>query len=151
MASARVALLKKVLPASSDSDPAIAHALSTSSNPPAGVSATTIKSAVLANAVADISDDNETLIRHILQDPQVSTLRDVAFRYDQAKVASISASSAAGGNGGVNDIESNEHHLDPRLAYASDQATFQSRLFHAEPTAVLHRMVQRNQVSARWT
>jgi hypothetical protein len=139
MDSPRVAILKTVLPSSPNADAAIAHAVSGSSSPPPGISPALVKKAVLANAVLDISNDNEELTRHVLQNPEVSTLRDVAFRYDPKLVASLAASGGSGSG--------DNHQDDPSSAQTLNEKDFQARLFHAEPSAVIHRMVSDNQVS----
>ncbi|KAI9858495.1 MAG: hypothetical protein M1813_006436 [Trichoglossum hirsutum] len=78
--SARTALLKSVLPDAPHVDAAIARVVEGQPPPAAGpVPADVLQKAQLANALADISDDNKFLVERVISNEKIGTLRDVAL------------------------------------------------------------------------
>lgn len=147
--AARTEFLKSVLPDSPQRDSEIAHVVATT---PLGITnerpSDLAQKVQLANALADLTDGHAPLVKKILDDPHVSSLRDVAVRYDTEVLRSLATSAKAVSR------KQETTPTDPTVAAASvrtspslDVESFQRRLFHAEPSAVLQRMVSDNQVS----
>jgi hypothetical protein len=129
--SSRAALLKAVLPHSPHVDNAIAQVVPGLDLPPdseASPPPTLVAKATLANQLASLSDDNEHFVQAVVKDSRVSTLSDVARKLD------------------AHDIESLASSPQPTSAKPLDVKTFQTRLFYAEPSAVVHRLVDDNKV-----
>jgi len=82
----------------------------------------------LAHSLADLSDDNEHVVKRLTEDPKITNLRDVALRFN---------------------VEGFTKLVDPNAwvgTTARDKAKasaigFRRKLFATETTAVLHRMV----------
>jgi len=167
----RTSLLKSVLPESSLLDSAIAQVVENQpALPSIEVPAEILQKTRLANSLADLSDGNSFIIKKVLDDPQVSTLRDVALRYNLAVLKSIKqdaeSAKAAPSLGALQlaalqTISTADASLKdsapPKLEFGDDQPkdevpdsfdipAFQRRLFHAEPSAVLQRMISDDQV-----
>jgi hypothetical protein len=156
--SSKAALLKSVIPASPHLDAAISQVVEQKpSTASTEVPADLLQKTRLANSLADISDGNASLIKRILDDPHVSTLRDVAFRYDTQVLRSLLRDSDSVTTNRVSlgsPKDSDTSIPTPSLASPKDAGTtsvavqtIQRRLFYAEPSAVIHRMVADNQVS----
>jgi len=127
--SQRAALLKAVLPDSPHVDTAIAHVvagLTPSSNSEAPPDL--VAKAALANRLASLTDDNEHFVRKVVDDPRISSLSDVARKLDSQAIEYLASSSAS------------------TPSKPLDVNAFQARLFHAEPSAVVHRLVADNKV-----
>lgn len=142
MAPTRAAFLQQVFRDVDTPNAAIQEALKPSTGgaaaaqlPAGGVetSGTTpdlLQKAKLANSLADLTGD-AGLVRRIVDQPGVSNLRDVAFKFGSGPAEDL----AAGGS----------------KQQGNDLAAFQTRLFHAAPTGVIHRQVEDKKVSrARW-
>lgn len=186
--NSRIKLLKAVLPASTHTDAAIAQALGVS---PAPASSSVIppealvQQARLANAVADISDGHEFFIKRIIDDPHVTTLRDVALRYDSGVLHSISRDAEAAASKSASPprrtsqlatdrtataittpSEEEDSHIeahgdtilhDPVVSSSPSPSphplnidNIQQKLFHAEPSAIIQRLVSDNEVSCHF-
>ena len=125
----------------------------------------------LANSLAEISDGNAFLIKQILDDPQVTTLRDVAVRYDPGVLKSIvrdakseaasrtplaspkdaspraaSISDATPKESGTEATSAEGVSLEDTIPKPIDVQIIQRRPFQAEPSAVVQRMVSDDQV-----
>ncbi|KPI41866.1 uncharacterized protein AB675_5621 [Cyphellophora attinorum] len=93
----------------------------------------------LANVLADVLDDHVDVATAILDDGDVKSTRDLALRYDIARVESMlpQSAKATGGTGPVP--------VTARTGKNSKVSTvalnFRQRLFQAEPTAVLQQML----------
>lgn len=129
MDSTRKKFLKTVLPPLPHLDAVVNHVTSsTTQAPPSGAGAELLSKARLANALADITGDNEPVVKNLMADASSPTLRSVAFNMDAQAAEALTESVRAS---------------DPSF----DAGTLRSRLFRAEPSAVVHRMVETGAVS----
>lgn len=170
--SLKAALLKSVIAESPYLDAAISQVVE--KHPPsasAEIPQELLQKTRLANPLAEISDGNAILIKRILDDPQVTTLRDVAIRYDSGVLRSIvrdakseaasrtplasskdaspraaSISDATPKDPSTEAISAEDVSLEDTSPQPVDLQVIQRRLFHAEPSAVVQRMVADNQV-----
>lgn len=126
--SNRKDLLKAVLLPSPGLDAAIEHVANGSTIPPASVPPDLLGKVTLANKVADLMGDDAFLVKEIVSHPQVQTLRDVAYHFDPQTSEQL-AGKAKDGGGNLLDVKA-----------------FQTGLFYAEPTGVIHRMVDSKEV-----
>jgi len=86
----------------------------------------------LAHSLADWSGDNVALVKKLVATPGIATLRDVAFTMNSVKLAAlIQPADVPAGTHGANAAERTKNFA----------VSLQHKLFTAEPTAVLHRMV----------
>jgi hypothetical protein len=97
------------------------------------LSAASLAKVSLANSLADWSGDNAALVKAIASDPSVTSMRDVALKFDSQKLAAL--------------VDPAKLHVDLPGSTRQEKAknfaaTLQHKLFAAEPTAVLHRMIQ---------
>jgi hypothetical protein len=167
----RTSLLKSVLPESSHLDSAIAQVVENQSALlSTEVPAELLQTTRLANSLADLSDGNSSIIKRVLDDPHVSTLRDVALRYNSAILKSIkqdaesaktapslgapkfaalhtiTTASASSNDPAALKVASGDGQPGDEIPSSFDVTTFQRRLFHAEPSAVLQRMISDDHV-----
>jgi len=92
-----------------------------------------LKKVTLANSLADWSDNNIPLVKALTEHPNVNSLRDVARDFNVENLANLVNPQVVSGTlTGTNDNEKKRN-----FAVALRQ-----KLFTAEPTAVLQRMVQ---------
>ena len=93
----------------------------------------------LAYSVADLSEDNEPLVRAIAEDSAVNNLRDMALNFNVARLAAIVDPQSVPETiiEDTDDDEQKKH----KFAVALEH-----KLFAVEPTAVLQRMVQEEEV-----
>jgi hypothetical protein len=98
-----------------------------------------LERAKLANTLADMTNDNKPLITKFISDPAITTLRDVALNHPMHLETSKSSPSQK------KTLMASDQ-PDGLLEASPDLSSFQSRLFQAEPSAVLHRMVSDKQV-----
>jgi hypothetical protein len=125
MDTPRAALLKAVLPESPHLNDIILNVTSLASAPqPTQAPADLQQKAILANALANMTNDNEQFVKNVVADPRISTLRDAAFHVD-TKAASLLADKTS----------------------PIDVPSLQAQLFKAQPSAVIHRQVSDGRVS----
>ncbi len=91
-----------------------------------------LRTADLAHSLADWSDDHIPLVQALSKQPEVTSLRDVALRFNVEKLAALVDPQAVPKNmAGATDGETK----------ANFAGALRQKLFVAEPTAVLRRMV----------
>ena len=91
----------------------------------------------LAHTLADWSSDHVTIVKALANDATVTSLRDVALRFNNDKLtAMVDSASAPENTAGSTPDEKKKNFA----------VTLQHKLFTAEPTAVLHRMVRETEV-----
>ncbi len=93
----------------------------------------------LAYSVADLSEDNEPLVRAIAEDSAVNNLRDMALNFNVARLAAIVEPQSVP----ERIIEDTDDDEKKKQKFA---VALQHKLFTVEPTAVLQRMVQEEEV-----
>jgi hypothetical protein len=92
-----------------------------------------LKKVSLAHSLATWSDDHVAIVKSLATQASITSLRDVALRFDAKELATlVDPKSVPKSTPGKTIAEKT----------ANFAATLQDRLFTAEPTAVLHRMVQ---------
>jgi hypothetical protein len=129
-ATERKDLLKSVLPSSPHLNAVVDHVVDAEQvQKPPDASPQLITQAALANSVAYLTNNNKPLVQEVVDRPDINTLRDVAFHLGPEKTHELTNSSSAS-DGSPFDVHG-----------------FQKLLFQAEPTAVVHRMVDENKVS----
>ena len=126
----------------------------------------------LVSSLADLTSNDPSFVRALVNDPSVNSLRDIALNYDDTKLHSLletnwerplirenvvvtshfapAAPPPTTSTTGPKPPSipsrpsSTEGHLTPRSSEAVSQsvASFQQKLFHAEPSAVVQRLVQ---------
>ena len=89
----------------------------------------------LAHAVAEAADDHLPLVRAVLAAPGVTTLRDVALKFNVDELAKLADPKELPAIHGVDGA-------DTEAGRQGFGVAVRRKLFAAEPTAVLHRMVQ---------
>lgn len=95
--------------------------------------AETLRKLALAHSLAVWSDDEVPLVKALTDDPAVASLRDVALHFNVEKLAALVDPHAVPENApGATLEEKRKNHV----------LTLQHKLFAAEPTAVLQRMVR---------
>ena len=93
----------------------------------------------LAYSLADLSEDNEPIVRAIAERPEINNLRDVALNFNVAKLAAIVDPQSVPET--IREETDNDEQKKQKFAVA-----LQHKLFTVEPTAVLQRMVQEEEV-----
>ncbi|MDJ0713811.1 MAG: neuraminidase-like domain-containing protein [Prochloraceae cyanobacterium] len=93
----------------------------------------------LAYSVADLSEDNEPLVRAIAEDSAVNNLRDMALNFNVARLAAIVDPQSVP----ETMVEETDDDEQKKQKFA---VALQHKLFAVEPTAVLQRMVQEEEV-----
>jgi hypothetical protein len=129
MAPTRAAFLQKVFHDVDQHDAAIQEALKPSTGAAGKTTGTTpdlLQKAKLANSLANLTE-NAGLVRRIVDQPGMNNLRDVAFTFGSGPTEALAA--------------------DGSKEQANDLPAFQTRLFHAAPTGVIHRQVEDQKVS----
>jgi hypothetical protein len=97
-----------------------------------------LQKVALAHSLAVWSGDNVSLVRTLANQANLSSLRDVALNYNVEKLAALVDPKVVPQNiSGASDDEKKRNFA----------VTLQHQLFALEPTAVLQRMVQENEVS----
>ena len=140
-AERRSALLKAVLPADPQLDHVISHVTNNTTAPPTAPR-DLVQKAVLANKLADVLDNNEAAVKAVVGDPKIQSLRDVALNTDlHAVVEAIN--SAPGGDGSVTSASAS---VPTAAVKPLDVNSVKKKLFHAEPSAVLQKMVADGEV-----
>ncbi len=98
---------------------------------------TSLQKVALAHTLALWSDDNVTVVKALAMQPDVTNLRDVALHYNIEKLTALVDPKDVPQNiAGATDDEKKRNFA----------VTLQHKLFALEPTAVLQRMVQENEV-----
>ncbi|MDJ0575685.1 MAG: hypothetical protein QNJ65_11025 [Xenococcaceae cyanobacterium MO_234.B1] len=93
----------------------------------------------LAYSVADLSEDNEPLVRAIAEDSAVNNLRDMALNFNVARLTEIVDPQSVP----ETMVEETDDDEQKKQKFA---VALQHKLFAVEPTAVLQRMVQEEEV-----
>ncbi len=91
----------------------------------------------LAYELADISEDNASIVRAIAEDPEINNLRDMALKFNVARLSAIVDPQ------NIPDTITAETDEEKPEKFAR---VIQHNLFRVEPTAVLHRMVEDEEV-----
>jgi hypothetical protein len=129
MTSERTALLQAVLPESPQVNSVINHVVSNEPLPPQA-SSQLVNKARLANSLAELTDNNQSVVEEIISKPEIETLRDAAFNLGPRETGKLAEKSQAS-NGKPLDVEA-----------------FERGIYQAEPAGVIHRLVNANQVSS---
>lgn len=95
--------------------------------------AASIKKLEFAHTLADLSDDNESVVKALSGDPKVANLRDVALRFNVEGLTKLVDPTAWVGTTAHNKAKASAIGL-------------RHKLFAVEPTAVMHRMVQDSEI-----
>ena len=147
----RVEFLKSVLPASSLSSIDLLATSGTSklgsTNPP------DLQKVLLANDLARISQNDPLIVKPLLNDGKVQTLRDIALNFDEESLVALIASEhkpaapSVGGEvalaGGSNQHPTGEVKSEEKTENIIPQVrNFRRRLFQEEPSAMVSRMVK---------
>jgi hypothetical protein len=106
----------------------------------------TLKNITLANTIADWSDDDMALVTALTANPEVNSLRDIALNFNVEGLTALMsppvvAQTAHRSRDPEAQAETNDNEQHQKIAVALRQ-----KLFTAEPTAVLQRMVQDSEV-----
>jgi hypothetical protein len=97
------------------------------------LSEASLKTVALAHALADLTGDNVPLVKALSVQPKITSLRQVALSYNAAKLSAlVDPSAVPAATPGTTDGEK-------AMNFA---VSLQHKLFNAEPSAVLQRMVQ---------
>jgi hypothetical protein len=93
----------------------------------------------LALTVADVVNDNVDLAEKILQNPKITSTRDIATNYGLSRIMSL----AADGNAPIVQAvaAAAPPHPGPNIKAKAVALGFQRRMFAVEPTAVLQQMI----------
>ncbi|MGK7892534.1 MAG: neuraminidase-like domain-containing protein, partial [Xenococcus sp. (in: cyanobacteria)] len=91
----------------------------------------------LAYELADLSEDNAPIVSAIAERPEINNLRDVALNFNVARLAEIVVPQ------NIPDTITAETDEEKQLKFA---VTLRHNLFRVEPTAVLHRMIEDEEV-----
>ncbi|KAK3386446.1 hypothetical protein B0H63DRAFT_540294 [Podospora didyma] len=119
---------------------------------PKGLQASRLR---FVNSLADITDDNPDLVRAITREkPDAISLRDVALGFSKAELEKLAASNPSTPSPAIFSSSSDSRgitissHPGPGEGLSADQAAKQirRRLFTAEPTAVVQRMLRDGEV-----
>lgn len=133
----RIALLRAVLPTGSQTESLISHAQELGSipavltSPPSSLSV--LQRAALASDLGQITDDNAPAVAQLLANPDLKTLRDVAFHFGPHEASSLAAT-----------LQANEDE-----PFNTD--SFRATLFRQEPSAVIQRMIESAEVCCEHT
>src|SRR4051794_10547735 len=114
-----------------------------------------IRTVNFANALADLSNENSVLTKALVDDPAVSSLQDIARKYNTKKLVSL-----AGGGTATSRIQSVATTVSTTVsaststdvtsgrseATASEILAFQRKLFCREPSATIARMVEQEEI-----
>ena len=92
-----------------------------------------LQKVALAHSLAVLSDDHVSLVKALSGKPGITNLRDVALRFNVEKLTALVDAKAVP----ENTAGATAHEKKKNFAI-----TLQNKLFAAEPTAVLQRMVQ---------
>jgi hypothetical protein len=131
--------LKDVLPSHPQLEDVISH-VAKGTAVPSTAPQDLVQKAVLANKLADLFDSNEVALKAVIADPKIQTLRDVALNTDlDAVAATVKPASVV--NGGVATSASTPPAKSTAATKPLDVQLAKTRLFHAEPTAVIQKMV----------
>jgi hypothetical protein len=103
----------------------------------AKLSDTALKKVSFAHSLAGLSEDHLPFVKALINDPEIRSLRDVALRFNAEKLTALVDPKALP-EGDPSDTEDEK-----KRKFA---IKLQHRLFNAEPTAVLHRMVREAEV-----
>ncbi len=98
-----------------------------------------LRRVTLAYSLADLSEDNEPIVRAIAERPEINNLRDVALNFNVAKLAAIVEPQTVPET--IREETDDDQQRKQKFAVA-----LQHRLFTVETTAVLQRMVQEEEV-----
>ena len=96
-----------------------------------------LKKVLLAHSLADLAGDNIPVVKAIVEQPGVTNLRDVALHFNLEKLAAVVEPQA---------VPEDTLGTTPDEKKKNFAVTLQRKLFTAEPTAVLQRMVQEEEV-----
>jgi hypothetical protein len=148
--ASRIALLKSVAPTGTEK---ILDQLSDGSLPPLTddvVVADSFSRLKFANDLADVSSEHTILMRRLLDDQKVSSLRDVALNYSDDKLEELLAPDTTAKPAGLTSARLSSRSLSsPRRTDVV--AKFQKVLFNAEPTAFVQRMLQNGELGTAHT
>jgi Tc toxin complex TcA C-terminal TcB-binding domain/Neuraminidase-like domain len=96
-----------------------------------------LQTIALAHSLAELSDDHMPVVKALTEHPDVNNLRDVALRFNAENLATLVEPKAVSESiAGATDDEKKQNFA----------VALQHKLFAAEPTAVLQRMVQEAEV-----
>src|ERR1051325_11228400 len=96
-----------------------------------------VNKVALAHSLAQWADDHISVVKALTNDPEVTSLRDVALRFNIEKLtALIDPKTVPEGTAGVTEEEKTKNFA----------ASLQRKLFTRETTAVLHRMIRETEV-----
>jgi Tc toxin complex TcA C-terminal TcB-binding domain/Neuraminidase-like domain len=99
--------------------------------------AASLQKIALAHSLADLSDDHLSVVKALVEHPDVNNLRDVALRFNAEKLAELVDPTAVSESvAGATDDEKKRNFA----------VALHNKLFENEPTAVLQRMVQNAEV-----
>ncbi len=97
----------------------------------------TLRKLDLAHSLADLSSDHIPVVKALVDDPSIKSLRDVALRFNVEKLTGLVDAASLPEDVAGATIEEKKKSLAIRLQHG---------LFNAEPTAVLHRMVKEAEI-----
>jgi Tc toxin complex TcA C-terminal TcB-binding domain/Neuraminidase-like domain len=92
-----------------------------------------LQKVALAHSLAVLSDDHVSIVKALSREPDLTNLRDVALRFNVEKLTALVDPKAVPANTAGTTADEKKKNFAIAL---------QNKLFTAEPTAVLHRMVQ---------
>ncbi|CAG9932011.1 neuraminidase-like domain-containing protein [Candidatus Nitrotoga arctica] len=95
----------------------------------AKLSAALLNKLKFAHSLAELSDDNVQVVKALVEDPKVTNLRDMALQFNLEGLTKLVNSTAKKGSQAHNKAK-------------ASATILRNKLFTAEPTAVLQRMVQ---------
>ncbi|KAH6962302.1 hypothetical protein BKA56DRAFT_622857 [Ilyonectria sp. MPI-CAGE-AT-0026] len=122
------------------------HGARTSLATPGSSMSQEVKKVQLGHAVAELSDEHAGITRGLLADPEVLSLRDVASKYDNKKLAALlQHDQAVTSRKTVAALATPEETPDSTPVHPS-VLTFQRKVFHREPSAVVARMVRDGEI-----
>jgi hypothetical protein len=98
----------------------------------------------LADELADASNEHTVLVKGLLSDPEIHSLRDVALKYDNDKLAHLLAPDAGPKPTALASAKRPSTSSPSRAAIV---AKFQDALFNAETSAFIQRMLQNGELT----
>src|ERR1041385_1481941 len=98
---------------------------------------TSLEKLVFADSLAELAGDHVALVKALADKPEITSLRDVALHFNTDKLAELVDPNAVPENIPGATLEQKKKNFALRL---------QHKLFNAETTAVLHRMVQEAEI-----
>jgi hypothetical protein len=105
-----------------------------------------LKNITLANTIADWSDDDMTLVTALTADPAVNSLRDIALNFNVEGLTALMAPQVVAQTASKSRDPKAQAKTDDNEQHQKFAVALRQKLFTAEPTAVLQRMIQDSEV-----